>query len=201
MCRLAIAACLLIVTTWCSTSPSAAAETTVTFSGRVDDVPDPLMTQFQPGMPITGSYTFDESLALANFLGSVTDFRMVIGDYTTQQAPGIRGDITVAATEYVAVSFAEGDAIEGITPILVALQLSNSTPGFDTSSPLPPPVEGLTSPLWTLDFSGLDNSLRLSGTVESIVVPEPSGIVLLSTAFAMVAGTRRGGNRTKNHVK
>ena len=196
--RFPFATCVLVATCLSAAgSSSTCGQTTVSFSGRVTDVPDQLMTRFQPDMPITGVYTFDESQAIANFLLSVTDFQMTVGDYTAQQSQLIRGDITVSPTEYVTVSLADGDAIEGITPILMALQFTNATPIFDSSSPLPPSPDSLDSPLWTLDFGGLDTPVRLSGTIESIVVPEPSASLLSLVGFVLggCGARRRSGAR------
>ena len=195
--RLSFVTCVLVAVFCCTPGSSVGADTTVSFSGHVDHVPDQLVTRFQADMPITGFYTFDESLASADFLFSVTEFQMTIGDYTAQQIQDIRGDITVSPTEYVAVSFADGDAIEGFSPLLMALQLSNSTPVFDTSSPLPVSPESLDSPLWTFDFSDSGSSIRLSGTIESIVVPEPSASLLSLIGLAVAGCAVRRRSRSK----
>lgn len=165
-------------------------QTRVFFSGRVDNAPVELQPQFQEGMSMSGSYTIDPSLSPGPFISSITDFEMTIGDYLVQKPQGdLRGDITITASEYVAVSFAEGEPVgDGLRPALMALQFHSDVGLTDLSSPVPPPLDLFDRPEWTVDFSGLD--VRLSGTVESLAVPEPSSLLLIVLAGLCLARSR-----------
>lgn len=184
------------------TMSSAEAET-ISFSGRVDTVPEPLMPTIQPEMTITGFYTFDESLAVSDFLSSVTDFQMVIGDYSVAQDPtAIRGDISLKPNEFTVVSIASGNVIAGeFTPLLMALQLGSSSAKVDTTSPIPPPIEDFDNPLWTLDFSSTGLPIRVAGTIETLQVPEPSPLWLLATGALCVGPLAVRGAGRRDHSR
>ncbi len=177
-----------------SLAHSASAET-ISFSGRVDTVPEPLQSQIQPDMTISGFYTYDESVAVSDFIGSVTDFQMVIGDYSVGQDPtSVNGDISLKPREYTVVSVASGQPIGEYSPLLMALQLTSSSDIVDTSSPIPPPIEGFDNPLWTLDFSSGGLPLRVEGTIQSLAIPEPTGMLLavVGSVVGLLACRRRG---------
>jgi hypothetical protein len=140
-------------------------------------------------------------LAVSDFLHTVTDFQMVIGDYSVLQDPAsTRGDISLEPNEYVVVSIATGETIaDEFAPLLMALQLSSSSAIVDTTSPIPPPIEGFDNPLWTLDFSSTGLPLRVEGTIETLVVPEPStGLLLASVGLFAAPVVARGVRRRRS---
>ena len=168
---------------------------TISFTGRVDTVPEALRSEIQPDMTVTGFYTFDESGAAGDFLTSVTDFQMVIGDYSVIQDPTtVKGDISVTPNQYTVVSIASGEPINEFSPILMALQLSSSSGIDDTGSPIPPPIEVFDNPLWTVDFASTGLPVRVEGTIQTLTVPEPSTSLMMAVGMIIapiIAGRRR----------
>jgi hypothetical protein len=99
------------------------------------------------------------------------------------------------------VSIASGDPIDEYAPILMALQLSSSSGVVDPDSPSPPPIDGFDNPLWTLDFSSTGLPLRVEGTIETLMVPEPTGLLLSAIGLAFGSIVLRRQQRAKVHSR
>ena len=171
------------------------AERTFFFSGEVSQVPTELEAFFSDGDPLSGSYTFETTaddstpgnMNVGTYISSVSSFAMTIGTYSLI-SDGL-GDIEVVndvggEDSYTVVSFADGALLGGLSPFLMALQLSDTTGTALSSEALPtdPPQPSLfTEPDVTIDFAGA-TSVRLFGTLE-LLVPEP-----VTSYFAWLGG-------------
>ncbi len=151
------------------------------FAGAVTNVPSGLSSQFTIGQQISGTFTFETSTAdlqnspqTGGYTGAISAFSSTIGSYALTSI--FQGDIEVgngSVDTYIATSFVQGNSVNGASPLLEAIQLSDATGTAWASDALPLTVDvsqfGVRD--FTLDFSNGD---RLVGQIQSIFVPEPA---------------------------
>jgi len=197
---------ILAVVLLCLAVTSSHANTqTFFYTGAVTDVPTQLSGSFNVGDPISGSYSFDTTVAPSvagdgsKTYHSVSDFNIDVGGFQATMSSVSLGDISVVndiggEDRYSVVGLSAGTTTSGFSPQLHALQLTDSGGSAFSGDALPvlpfnPSV--FDSPLITLDFGDGANLVRLEGELLTLQVPEPNGLLLLGGMGLLAAARHR----------
>ena len=159
--------------------------------------------------PVFGSFQYDNGTVGSGgvFNGTVTDFMVTVGGYTSHFTSGANA-ITISQNipmggstgdRWGLVSAATGPDLNGFTPFSFDLRLNRIGGGLNTSVQDPPSLGSLNggSARWRLFFEDADgNPAAYLGSITSLTaVPLPAAVLLFGAGLISLVGLGAGGLR------